>query len=352
MFRCSKDNFQTLHPYPRAVSVTAQGTRSDPVAGVQTSITSVTTNTITINVGPGGGAGTGAVINATVGAGGTLGFTVANGGTGYVNPVINIPAPTYENLEVIGVSRLGIGATTDTGLGLKISVDVGASSTTGIGSTLHTVKSFKITRNGFGFKKGDVFRPVGLVTDRQLTSKVSEFDLTVTDIFTDNFASWDFGEFDFIDPIKNLQNGERKRFPIRLNGQLLSFEKTTGNNDSSLIDMKDLLLIFINGVLQEPGSAYTFDGGTTFAFTTAPSEDDDIAIFFYRGTSGGSNPDTIIIDVQETLKKGDVVEVGGKGTVSAQSERTVVGITTSDTFETEIYTGPGIDENTLSLIHI
>ena len=352
VFRCSKDNFQTLHPYPRAVSVTAQGTRSDPVAGVQTSITSVTTNTITINVGPGGGAGTGAVINATVGAGGTLGFTVANGGTGYVNPVINIPAPTYENLEVIGVSRLGIGATTDTGLGLKISVDVGASSTTGIGSTLHTVKSFKITRNGFGFKKGDVFRPVGLVTDRQLTTKVSEFDLTVTDIFTDNFASWDFGEFDFIDPIKNLQNGERKRFPIRLNGNLLSFEKTAGNNDSSLIDMKDLLLIFINGVLQEPGLAYTFDGGTTFAFTTAPSEDDDVAIFFYRGTSGGSNPDTIIIDVQETLKKGDVVEVGGKGTVSAQSERTVVGITTSDTFETEIYTGPGIDENTFRpLLH-
>ena len=33
-------------------------------------------------VGAGGGAGTGAVVNATVGVGGTLTFTVANGGTG------------------------------------------------------------------------------------------------------------------------------------------------------------------------------------------------------------------------------------------------------------------------------
>ena len=346
VFRCSKDNFQTLHPYPRLVSKTSLGTRSDPVAGIQTAITATTTNTITINVGPGGGAGTGAVINATVGAGGTLGFTVANGGTGYVNPVINIPEPTYENLEVIGVSRLGIGATTDTGLGLKVTVDVGASSTTGIGSTLHTVQSFKITRNGFGFKKGDVFRPVGLVTDRQLTHKVSDFELTVTEVFTDNYSSWDFGEFDFIDPIKNLQNGKRKRFPIRLNQELLSFEIDRLNADSSLIDMQDLLLIFVNGVLQEPGVAYTFEGGTTFAFSVAPSTDDDVSIFFYKGTSGGSNPDTTIVDVTQSIKEGDVVKIGAGSGVLPQSRRTVIGITTSDTFETDLYTGSGIDENT------
>ena len=350
VFRCSKDNFQTLHPYPRSVSVTAQGTRSDPVAGIQTTITAKTTNTITINVGPGGGAGTGAVVNATVGAGGTLAFTVANGGTGYVNPRINIPSPTYENLEVVGVSRLGIGATTDTGLGLKISVDVGAASTVGVGSTLHTVKSFKITRNGFGFKKGDVFKVVGLVTDRQLTNRVNEFELTVTETFTDNFSSWDFGEFDFIDPIKNLQNGVRKRFPIKVNGELLSFEIDGANAQSSLVIMRNLLMIYVNGVLQEPGVAYTFDGGTTFAFSIAPSADDDVAIFFYKGSVGGSSPDTVTVDVQETLKAGDIIEVGSISGDLGQSERTVIGITTSDTFETEIYTGTGINQNTFKPI--
>jgi hypothetical protein len=222
---------------------------------------------------------------------------------------------------------------------------VGASATVGIGSTLHTVESFKITRNGFGFKKGDVLRPVGLVTALGLSSKVSEFDLTVTEIFTDNFASWDFGEFDNIDNIKALQDGSRTRFPLRLNGQLLSFEIDNRVDESSLIDMQDLLLIFVNGVLQEPGQAYTFDGGTTFEFTTAPEDNDDIDVFFYKGTAGGSSPDTVVVDVPETLKKGDVITVGGLPgdlTDTSQNPRTVIGISTSDTFETEIYTGPGI----------
>ena len=148
---CIRDSFQTLHPYPRS-GPTPTSTNGDPIVGIQTTITATTTNTITINVGAGGGAGTGAVVNATVGVGGTLTFTVANGGTGYVQPQINIPQPSYENLEVVGVSRLGVGATTETGKNLLISVDVGATSTVGIGSTLREVKSFKIARQGYGFR--------------------------------------------------------------------------------------------------------------------------------------------------------------------------------------------------------
>ena len=291
------------------------------------------------------GTGSGANITATVGAGGTLAFNIVSGGTGYVKPRLQIPDPSYEDLDVIGVSRLGIGATTDTGFGLKVSVTVGASSTVGVGSTLHTVESFKITRNGFGFKKGDVLRPVGLVTALGLSSKVSEFDLTVTEIFTDNFAAWDFGEFDNIDNIKNLQDGARLRFPLRLNGQLLSFEQDNRVDESSLIDMKDLLLIFVNGVLQEPGKNYNFEGGTTFDFVSAPELNDDIDIFFYKGTASGANSDTQIVDVPQTLKKGDVITIGGIPgdlTDTTQNPRTVIGISTSDTFETEIYTGPGI----------
>jgi len=345
VFTCSKDHFVTEHPYPRSGPTPSNSAGGDPIVGIQTAITAVSGNVVTIFVGQGGGGGTGASITATVGAGGTLAFTVAGAGISYTNPQIIVPDPSYEDLEVIGVSRLGIGPTTDTGFGLKVSINVGASATVGIGSTLHTVESFKITRNGFGFKKGDVIRPVGLVTALGLSNKVSEFDLTVTEIFTDNFASWDFGEFDNLDDIKNLQDGKRTRFPIRLNGQLLSFEIDGRVDESSLIDMKDLFLIFVNGVLQEPGKNYNFEGGTTFDFATAPDENDDIAIFFYKGTAGGSNPDTVVVDVQQTLKKGDVVTVGGlpgELTDTTQNPRTVVGITTSDTFETEIYNGPGI----------
>ena len=43
------------------------------------------------------------------------------------------------------------------------------------------------------------------------------------EIFNDQYSSWNFGQFDFIDSIKDLQDGSRTRFPIIYNSNLLSF---------------------------------------------------------------------------------------------------------------------------------
>ena len=336
VFRCSKDHFASLHPYPRS-GPTPTSTNGDPIVGIQTTITATTTNTITINVGAGGGAGTGAVVNATVGVGGTLTFSVASGGSGYVQPQIDIPQPSYQNLEVVGVSRLGVGATTETGRNLLVNVDVGPASTVGIGSTLHEVKSFKIARQGYGFRKGDVFKPVGLVTDRGLGSVLQDFELTVLETFTDSFASWQFGELDNVDSIKNLQNGSRTRFPLEFNNELLSFE--TNNTE---IDLNAVLLIFVNGVIQEPGKHYQFEGGTSFTFTEAPEEDDKVDVFFYRGTR---DVDSTSVNTVETVKKGDILTLNQNDNFSntiSQDPRTIYNITTSDKVETNLYTGLGI----------
>ena len=336
VFRCSKDHFATLHPYPRS-GPTPTSTNGDPIVGIQTAIIATTTDTITVNVGAGGGAGTGAVVNATVGVGGTLTFTVANGGTGYVQPQINIPQPSYENLEVVGVSRLGVGATTETGKNLLITVDVGPTSTVGIGSTLREVKSFKISRQGYGFRKGDVIKPVGLVTDRGLGSVVQDFELTVLETFTDSFASWQFGELDNVDSIQNLQNGSRTRFPLEFNKELLSFE--TNNPE---IDLNAVLLIFVNGVIQEPGQHYQFEGGTSFTFSEAPDEDDKVDIFFYRGSRG---TDSVSVNTTETVKQGDILTLKKRDNdpnTLNQDPRTIYNITTSDKVETNLYTGLGI----------
>mgnify|MGYP003313988800 FL=1 len=250
VFKCSKDNFFSDHPYPRSVSKTSFP-NSDPIAGIQTAITATTTNTITLNVGSGGGGGSGAEISAVVGAGGTLALTITSAGTGYVNPEIIIPEPNYDNLSIIGVSRQGIGATTDTGSNLLIDVKVGASKTTvGIGSTTFEISEFQIARPGHSFKVGDKFKPVGLITASHLTSPIQEFELEVLEIFRDKFSAWQFGEIDFIDSIANLQDGERTRFPLFFNGQILSFEKDVSSGTSLLIDLDAVLLIFINGVLQ------------------------------------------------------------------------------------------------------
>ena len=356
VFKCSKDGFLGNHPYPRAISKTSFP-NSDPFAGSFVSVGATSLNSITFNVGAGGGGGTGAVVEATVGVGGTLAFTITNPGTGYVNPQINIPEPTYENLEVVGISRLGVGATTETGANLLINVGVSAATTAvGIGSTLFGIKDFEISRSGYSFKKGDKFKPVGLVTAAHLSAPIQEFELEVLEIFNDKFSAWQFGEIDAIDSIKVLQDGTRTRFPLFFNGELVSFEKVLTDPRSALIDLDAVLLIFVNGVLQKPGEAYQFQGGTTFIFTEPPSgesqpglnDHDSVDIYFYKGIDG---IDVQIENVSETVKIGDSVRVfksekASGLTTSQSSERIIKDILNTDLVDTDIYNGLGIDETT------
>ena len=296
---------------------------------------------IGVSVYENGHTGNVASIIASVGAGGTLSFNIINGGTGYTNPNIFVSEPSYQNLPITGVSRLGIGTTTTTGIGLLLNVKVGASSTVGIGSTYYEVTGFNISRQGYAFKRGDVFKPVGLVTDSRLASPISEFKLTVIDTFTDSFAAWQFGEFDYIDSIKNYQDGIMTRFPLFYNQELLSFESQEG----SQVNLANALLIVINGVMQDPGVSYEFNGGTSFVFTTAPRPEDNVAIFFYRGTK---DEDTeLITSINETLKRGDTVQVLKNNSISgtiSQDSRTIFDLSFSDKFETNLYTNQGIDE--------
>lgn len=296
---------------------------------------------IGISVYENGHSGNVADISATVGAGGTLVFTINDGGSGYNNPEIFVSEPTYENLEVVGVSRIGVGATTDTGTGLLLNINVGASSTVGVGSTYHSVNSFSIARSGYAFRKGDVFKPVGLVTAAGLASPLSEFELTVLETYTDNFGAWQFGELDFIDSVKNYQDGVRIRFPLFYNGSILSFEKPEESN----IVLQNVLLIFLNGVLQEPGEAYTFDGGSSFAFSVPPKTSDKIDIFFYRGTRG--QDDIQVENIIPTLERGDDVQAFKNDTIPetiTQDERVVFDVSFSDKFETNLYIDQGVDE--------
>ena len=265
-FTCAKDDYRTNHAYPRA---------TDPAAGQNLSITSFTTNSITVNVGK--NVGTGAHVTTTIGKGGVLSFNVVHAGTNYKEPEIFVPSPSYDDMAIEGISRVGFGTGPETGIGALISVDVGPSNLpTGIGSTLFTVKNFELSRTGYNFRKGDKFTPVGLVTDKSLPSATEPFVLEVQEVYEDNFSCWQFGEFDFVDSIKSLQDGKRTLFSLFYNGELLSIQPQIGSD----IIAQNLLLIFVNGVNQKPGVNYQFEGGTTFVFTTPPSEEDDVAIYF------------------------------------------------------------------------
>jgi hypothetical protein len=301
---------------------------------------------VSIGVTEVGHVGSSATITATVGLGGTLSFNIIGMGTGYSNPTILIPTPSYQNLPVIGVSRLGIGETTDTGIGLLMNVEVGASpNNVGIGTTSFEVSSFKITRPGYNFKRGDIFKPVGLVTAIGLTEPIEEFKLVVLETYIDNFAAWQFGEFNLLDSIQKFQNGSRLSYPLYYENQLLSFQKNIDDPDSQAIDFDSLLVIFINGILQEPKIAYEFNGGPVVRFLTPPKPNDNVEIYFYIGTR---DIDSVQVDIDELLQVGDTVQVYSnnnnlKNTVT-QNPRTIFDFISSDLTETNLYFEEGVDD--------
>ena len=425
-FTCAKNNHLDLHTYPRP--------KKDPVHNATIGVEQVfAANKFTVNVGK-SPSGTGARLDLSVGA----------AGTNYINPSLIIPEPSYSNLEVTGISRLGEGPTTNTGSGLLVNVGMGQrprgdehrfvsaginSVTRSIGGTLtvsdagyipstgilelsftgahglsgantiqiandsltftcgrdnfnsehdyprtsdpvsgqsiaiteivdtDTIKVFVgittfsdlpygemteygLTRSGYGFRRGDQFTPVGLVTDSNLREIVTPAIFTAVDIHNDSFAAWQFGQFDYIDSIKNQQDGSKTRFELKYDGSLLAFESEDTPAFPEM-NLSNALLIIINGAIQEPGVAYDFDGGTSFVFREAPRATDDVSIFFYRGTDG---EDTLLItDIKETLKPGDIIELlRMESDKVSQTDRTIEAIVDSDRIETSFYTGAGI----------
>ena len=336
-FSCSKDNFRTVHPYPRT---------TDPVSGIATDVTVLSDDLFSVNVYK--NVGSGAVVSATAGVGGTAIFNIVDGGENYKDPQIFVSQPSYSNLSIKGVSRLGIGPTTETGTNLKVTAKV--KPVTGIGSTLFEVSEYEIVKSGFGFKKGDVVEPVGLVTSKKLSQLDERSTLTIDKVFNDSFALWQFGDFDYIDSIKSLQNGSRTGFPLKVNNQLVSVEldKNTTNKNSRL---EDVFLVIINGVIQEPVDAYTIVGGNLISFAEPPlgrtstsSDDaDDVSILFYKGTA---NEDSVVNLAESlTIEVGDSVQVKSGSGVVEQDQRTVLNLNTSQTLETNPYRGVGINSD-------
>jgi hypothetical protein len=294
-------------------------------------------------------------IIANVGSGGSItGFNIIQGGTGYTNPEVSISDPSYQNLPIEGIYRPSIGYTKQTGIGLSLSIEISSPKGIGIGSTASYISNFSISKPGYNFELGDIFTVSGLTTEKGLINPLEKVFFTVTEVKRDTLASWQVGEFDFIDSIKSLQDGNRTRFPLVSNNKLLSFEKSKTDPAAAIIDFSTILLIFINGVMQEPGVSYTYTGGTTFKFVEPPKAADNISIFFYRGTK---DIDSTEITVYPSIKPGDTVQIKKNNSLPTsldQDPRVISYFTSSDTFETGIYFGQGIDElnpKPINLIH-
>ena len=356
-FTCGLDGGASTHTYPRT---------TDPIyCGAK--VTAVTSSTVfVINAGvstvptffQSGGTAQPSIIAPRVNNNSASGFDPASQGSSVLRVLnatsfeINTGISTREHfyarcgtvkkpLDVVfdapasySDMRLFYSSSSVTGVGTEAVADV----VVGNGSS---VIDFNITKTGYGYREGAILTvAIGGTTGIPTTSSFSgnEFQITVDEIADDKFAGWSVGTLQVLDNIEELIDGARKDFPLKLNGAITSIVSAPG----SKIDVQDVLVIFVNDVLQEPGVGYEFSGGSTLTFTEALKVGDKVTIIFYKGNG---DSDVIFRDVIETVKKGDTLQLKHMAGVQSQSldedERSVLNVLSTGNVATNPYAGPG-----------
>jgi hypothetical protein len=268
---------------------------------------------------------------AAISGGNIVSVAITNPGTGYTStnpPLVVIDEPlSYSNMPLFYSSN-------QSGVGSEARANV----VVGLGGS---VIDFEITNQGYGYGETQkltigVGGTVGIPTAG--ATEFREFQLTVNETVSDSFAGWTVGDFQVLDPLDSLFDGKTISFALNLNGTQQTIQSKPGSN----IDVEVLLLVFINDILQSPGDGYEFKGGSFITFKEAPKAGDTSKILFYRGTG---SVDVSDVDILETVKVGDEIKLYDQSISLEENNRTVTIINSSDSVDTNPYSGPGITTN-------
>ena len=284
--------------------------------------------------------GTAAVSNGHI-----VSVAITNPGSGYQvgsEPVVVFDAPlSYSNIPLVYSDESPVA-----GAGTEATIDI----VVGQGSS---VIDFEIRNFGYRYGQKQVLTvatggATGIPTDTNYT--FDEFQITVNKVDSDSFSAWHFGELERLDNIDTEFDGVKRQFTIKRNGSPVTVRSRAGSN----IDVKSTLLIFVNDILQVPGEAYEFNGGSVINFSEPPkgaSDDgsfsgDTCKILFYKGSG---DVDVTFRDVLPTLKDGDDLTIRGDNDLVSdsidQGARLITEVLSTDTVETNPYSGRGIDSN-------
>ena len=278
---------------------------------------------------------------AAISGGHIVSVAITNPGSGYTStnpPYVFFDSPlSYTNIPLSYSSD-----SPSVGIGTQATIDI----VVGQGSS---VIDFEIKNTGYGYKVGEILTlPVGGAIGIPTTSaSFEEFQITIDKTFTDEFTGWSVGTLQVLDDIEQYIDGDRKSFPLTLAGNVVSIVASKG----SKIDVQDVLLVFVNDILQVPGIGYVFNGGSILTFTESLKVEDSVKIIFYKGSG---DTDVISREILETVKVGDDLTIGydasiGQNSYLQEDPRTVTSVNSTDLVNTNPYFGPGNtqDENLL-----
>ena len=269
---------------------------------------------------------------ATVSGGSIVSVAITNPGTGYTSsnpPYVFFDAPLpYANIPLVYSSS----STSGFGTGALVDIVVGQGS---------SVINFELKNFGYGYGQKEILTiptsgNIGVPTNSSLP--FNEFSVIIEQTYNDSFNGWTIGDLQVLDPLDSLFNGERTKFPILINGNQTTIRSKVGSN----IDVESTLLVFINDVLQVPGEGYTFVGGSVITFSEPPNQGDTSKLIFYRGTG---DVDTVLIDILETVKPGDTLQINSDNELYKQSERAISEIISSDAVRTNMYARSGLSND-------
>ena len=366
-------------------SITFQGTNTTPL-GPDVGISSFPKGGIIVSVASTEGLGYQPLISAggtaiVSGLGTISSISIGNSGSGYrvgIQTVVNVGVGTSStgngNIEFIGTAAISGGnivsvAITNPGSGYTstnqpfvvfddplsysdINLQYSTSSVVGAGTSAvvdivvgqgSSIIDFVFKNTGYGFGNGEILTiPVGGTTGIPTTSSFStsnEFQITIDEIFNDDFSGWSVGQLQVLDNINDFIDGIRKDFSLSLAGNSISIVAGKG----SKIKVQDVLLVFVNDILQVPGEGYIFNGGSIITFTESIKFGDIVNILFYKGTG---DTDVIFRNIIETVKKGDTLQIKHDSSINQASsleedERVIDQIKSTNIVGTNPYFGPG-----------
>ena len=355
-FRCSRDNYASVHRYPR---------KPDPYyTGTTVTAVGVGTTTFECNIGVstvptfyvGLGSVQSAIIAPRLNNNSGSKFDVAANGSEILRVIDSKTFETQTGIStrnheysrggvVEGYSKVVFDdplsysnipleySDTSTGIGTNATIDV----VVGQGSS---VVKFTIQNTGSGYGNLEkltvpIGGTTGIPTDPSKT--FTEMLIDIERVFNDEFTGWSVGQLEVLDNVERYIDGSRIDFPLTLNGESTSIVAKKG----SKIDVQDLLLVFVNNIPQVPGKGYTFPGGSVLTFTEAPKSGDTIEIIFYKGTG---SQDVVERKVIETVKPGDDLTIGRLQTQDTwlqENIRVPISVDSTDVVSTPPYHGPG-----------
>ena len=228
----------------------------------------------------------------------------------------------YKNTDILGAAAATIGGTVRNAFQVEVDTVTFNSSTTAFAATVGGTGYNLPANDRFLLFLNSHIQELGVAYSYAGTPSTITF--TEAPIGNMDFYCFYVGQLQDMDDLAPYFNGNKRTFILKKNDQPFSLE-----SDSTDVIPANNLVMFLNGVYQEPEVAFTLNG-SILEFSEAPRAGSECLIYIYTG----SDLDIVTEDTYSALDPGDMLQIDSEG-----DERKLATIASSTSLDTYEYTG-------------